>query len=110
PGDTVTVNVQGNPKSSSVYLQSLTATIYYADAAGLHQLVSQNLVSNSANSYGYYGAYTTGSFSKSFTVNVPQNAPRTSLVATFSETVQSNNYYYYNYPSYFGNGNAYYPS
>jgi hypothetical protein len=118
PGDTLTVNIQGSPKSNSLYLQSLTATIYYADAAGLHQLATQNIVSNLvSNTYGYYGSYTTGNFSKSFTVNVPQNAPRTSLVATFSETVQSNNYYYYNYPSYFGYsyyGNplfyAYYPS
>ena len=116
PGDNVTLNIQGSPKSNSLYLQSLTATIYYADAAGLHQLATQNLVSNPANSYGYYGSYTTGSFSKSFTVNVPQNAPRTSLVAIFSETVQSNNYYYYDYSSYFGYsyyGNpfyAYYPS
>lgn len=117
PGDNVTLNIQGSPKSNSLYLQSLTATIYYADAAGLHQLASQNLVSNPANSYGYYGAYTTGSFSKSFTVNVPQNAPRTSLVAIFSETVQSNNYYYSDYWSYFGYsyyGNpfsyGYYPS
>src|SRR5208282_143478 len=102
PGDTVTVNIQGSPNSNSVYLQSLTATIYYADAAGLHQLATQNLVSNPANGYGYYGSYTTGSFSKSFTVNVPQNASRTSLVAIFSETVQSNNYYYYDYWSYFG--------
>ena len=102
PGDNVTLNIQGSPKGNSLYLQSLTATIYYADAAGLHQLATQNLVSNPANSYGYYGSYTTGSFSKSFTVNVPQNAPRTSLVAIFSETVQSNNYYYYDYWSNFG--------
>jgi hypothetical protein len=118
PGDAVTVNIQGSPKSNSLYLQSLTATIYYADAAGLHQLATQNLVSNPANSYGYYGPYTTGSFSKNFTVNVPQSAPRTSLVAIFSETVQSNNYYYYDYWSnygyyaYYGNPlfYAYYPS
>jgi hypothetical protein len=117
PGDTVTVSVQGSPKSNSLYLQNLTATIYYADAAGLHQLATQNLVSNPPNSYGYSGTSTTGSFSKSFTVNVPQNAPRTSLVATFSEIVQSSNYNYYNYPSYFGYsfyGNplfySYYPS
>jgi hypothetical protein len=117
PGDNVTVNIQGSPKSNSIYLQSLTATIYYADAAGLHQVATQNLVSNPTNNYGYYGSYTPGSFSKNFTVNVPQNTPRTSLVAIFSETVQSNNYNNYNYPSYFGylySGNplfySYYPS
>jgi hypothetical protein len=88
PGDSVTVNVQVMPRSN-IYLQSLTATIYFADATGLHQLASQTLVTNLASGYG------TGSYSKSFEVNVPQNAPRTSLIAIFSESVQSNNYYYY---------------
>lgn len=116
PGDNVTLNIQGSPKSDNVYLQSLTATIYYADAAGLHQLATQTLVSNPANGYGYYGSYSTGSFSKSFTVNVPQNAPRTSLIAVFSETVEPNNYYYSDYWPYFGYSCsdpvycAYYPS
>jgi hypothetical protein len=118
PGDVFNVTVQGTPKSSSVYLQNLTATIYYADAAGLHQLASQTLVSNSANYYGYYGAPPTGSFSKSFTINVPQDAPRTSLMAIFSETTQYNNYYPYYYGpypfSYWSYGNplfySYYPS
>jgi len=119
PGGNVTVNVQATPKTTSIYLQTLTATVYYGDTSGLHPITTQTIVSNPANgyvSYGY-GSYSTGSFSKSFTVNIPQNAPRTSLVAIFSETVQSNNYYYYNYPSYFGylyNGNplyySYYPS
>jgi hypothetical protein len=108
PGDTVTVTVQGTPKSNSLYLQSLTATIYYADAAGLHQLASQNLVNSSASPYGYYGA-PTGSFSKSFTVNIPQNTPRTSLVAVFFETIQQSSSYYYSdyYWPYYGS-NWYY--
>jgi len=105
PSDTVTVNVQGTPKANSAYLQSLTVTIYYADAAGLHQLSTQKLISNSASNAGYYGygGYSTpsASFSKNFSVTVPQDAPRTSLIALFSETVQSN---YYDYSSY------YYPS
>jgi hypothetical protein len=97
PGNVVTVTVQGSPRVSGVYLQNLTVTIYYADATGLHQVESQTLVSNPA-SYGYYGASTTGSFSTDFTVSVPQDVPRTSLVAIFSETTQSNSYYnYYNY-------------
>jgi uncharacterized protein YlxW (UPF0749 family) len=33
-------------------------------------------------------------------VNVPQDTPRTSLVALFSETTQSNNYYNYDYGPY----------
>ena len=114
PGENVTVNVQATPKTTGTYLQTLTATVYYGDTSGLHTITTQTLVSNPINGYGYYN---TGSLNKSFTVNVPQNAPRTSLVAIFSETVQSNNYNYYNYPSYFGylyNGNplfySYYPS
>ena len=98
PGDNVTVTVQGNRVGNGAYLQSLTATIYYADASGLHQLATENLTSNltSPNGYSYSRPYTT-SFSKSFMVNVPQNASRTSLVALFSETAQS---YYYGYGGY----------
>jgi len=114
PGETVTVNVQASPKTTGIYLQTLTATVYYGDTSGLHVITTQNIVSNPANNYG---SYSTGSINENFTVNVPQNAPRTSLVAIFSETVQSNNYNYYNYPSYFGylySGNplfySYYPS
>jgi hypothetical protein len=101
PGDTVSVNVQVNPKTSLAYLQSLTATIYYADTSGLHTIATQTIFSN--NAYGY-GNYATASFTKSFTVNVPQNAPRTSLVAVFTETAQSNNYnayYSYGYGAYY---------
>jgi hypothetical protein len=113
PGDSVTVNVQVTPKSN-VYLQTLTATIYYIDDAGLHQVTSLTLVDNSKSmnsyNYGYGYSYTTSSFSKSFQVTVPQNAPRTSLEAVFSETAQSNNYnnYYGDYYSYFGYPYYYY--
>jgi hypothetical protein len=103
PGDIVTVNVQGTPTGNAVYVQSLTATVYYADASGLHQLPGVTLITsqNAYNNYEIYGYYT-GSFSKNFTVNVPETAPRTSLVAVFSETVQPNYSSYggygYNYP------------
>lgn len=104
PGDTVTVNVQVTPKNN-VYLQTLTATIYYVDEAGLHQITTQTLADNSkVNSYGYGYSYShaTSSFSKSFQVTVPQNAPRTSLMAVFSETAQSSYYNnYYGYPYYY---------
>jgi hypothetical protein len=96
PGDNVTVTVQGNPIGNGAYLQSLTANVYYADASGLHQLATINFASNSTDAYTYSRAYTS-SFSKSFTVKVPQNSPRTSLVALFSETAQS---YYYGYGGY----------
>jgi len=103
PGDVFNVTVQGTPTSSSVYLQNLTATIYYADSYGLHQLATQVLVSNPANSngyYGYYGSAPTSSFSKSFTVSVPQDAPKTSLEALLSEATQYNSYYSSYYGSY----------
>ena len=98
PGENITVNVQASPKTSGAYLQTLTATVYYGDASGLHTIATQTIVSNAGNGYG---SYSTGSFSKSFTVNVPQDAPRTSLIALFSETVQANYYsnYYYGYGS-----------
>jgi len=114
PGDTITIYVQGSPTGSAVYLQSLTVTIYYADATGLRQVSTQNLfTSYSPNSYNNYVTYGySGSFSKNFTVTVPENAPRTALVALFSETVQPNYYSYggygYNYPSYASY--PYYPS
>ena len=114
PGDNVTIYVQGSPTGSAVYLQSLTVTVYYADGAGLHQVSTQNLFAisppNAYNNYASYGY--SGSFSQNFTITVPQNAPRTSLVALFSETVQPNYYSYggyaYNYPSY--SSYPYYPS
>jgi hypothetical protein len=107
PGNNVTVNVQVNPKSNA-YIQTLTATIYYIDDAGLHQVATQTLADNSKMmNYGY--SYSTSSFSKSFQVTVPQNAPRTSLVAVFSETAQSTYYnnYYSNYYGYYGYGYPY---
>jgi hypothetical protein len=100
PGDNVTITIQGSPTTSNVYLQSLSIIVYYADATGLHQLISQTLISNPTNSYAYYGTSTTANFTKSLTVNVPQDAPRTSLVALFSETTQSNNYYYNDFGPY----------
>ena len=100
PTDNVTITIQGSPRASNVYLQSLSVIVYYADAAGLHKLTSQTLVSNPSNSYAYYGTSATANFTKSLTVNVPQDAPRTSLVALFSETTQSNNYYYNDFGPY----------
>ena len=115
PGGVLNVSVQGTPKNAGVYLQNLTATIYYGDASGLHQLASETVVSNAANIYAYYGEPTTGSFSTNFKVNVPEDAPRTSLIVVFTETTQYNNYYNGLYPFsywYFGNPifYSYYPS
>ena len=93
PGDAFNVSVQGTPANVGVYLQNLTVTVYYGDTSGLHLLTSQPLVVNSAENYMYYGAPSTGSFSKIFEVQVPEDAPRTSLIALFSETTIYNNYY-----------------
>jgi len=106
PGETVTFNVQGNPTVNGVYLQSLTATIYYTDQTGIRQLQTESLVVSSSpnayNNYVSYGYY--GPFNKNFTVNVPENTPRTSLVALFSQSATFGSYY-----SYAGNGlNPYY--
>jgi len=95
PGDVFNVSVHGTPTSGYVYLQNLTATIYYADSSGLHQLATWVLASNAISSYGYYGSVPTSSFSKNFTITVPKDAPRTSLEALFSEATQYNNYPYY---------------
>jgi len=89
PGDSVTVNVQGNPTGVyGLYLQSLIVTIYYANGSSLHQLATENLVvSGSPNAYNNYLSYGySGSFSRNFTVNVPENASGT-LVSLFSETI-----------------------
>jgi hypothetical protein len=108
PGENITVNVQATPKTTGIYLQTLAATVYYGDTSGLHTIATQTIVSNAGSNYG---PYSTGSFSTSFTVNVPQNAPRTSLVALFSETVQPNYYsnYYYGYGPYYGWNGCYDP-
>jgi hypothetical protein len=99
PGDTVPVSVLVVPKNSSLYLLSLTVSVYYADTTGLHLIATQTLAGIPATaSYGLpvWGPYGTESFSTNFTVTVPPNASRTSLVAVFSETVQSNYYAMYN--------------
>lgn len=103
PGETVSFNVQGNPTVNGVYLQSLTATIYYTDQSGMRQLQTESLIVSSSpnayNNYVSYGYY--GSFNKTFTISVPNNATATPLVAVFSETVMPKyNGWNPSYPSY----------
>jgi hypothetical protein len=120
PGDSVTVSLQANSKGN-INVASLTATIYYADGTNLHQVATATLGNN------YY--MSSGTLSKQIQFSIPQDAPRTSLMAVLSENVQvayysydyyyapydySNNYssrycYYYPY-CYFDYGYAYYPS
>ena len=40
PGDVATFIVQGHPNSYGVYIQSLTAAVYYSDASGVQQSTS----------------------------------------------------------------------
>ena len=99
PGDSVTVNVQANAKSN-VNLVTLTATIYYADGANLHQLASATLGNN------YYMS-SSGTLTKQIQFSIPQDAPRTSLIATLSENVQVAYYSYSYYPAYYYGYNYY---
>jgi hypothetical protein len=101
PANSVSVHVQATAKSS-IELLSLTAQIYYADGASLRQLTTSTIASNVYMSNGYQ-------VSKDIQVTVPQDAPRTSLIAQFSEKVQSNyyNYYYSPYIYYYGYNDSY---
>jgi len=94
PGDSATVHVQASAKSS-IDLISLTAQVYYADGTNLRQLVTTTLASNSYVRSG-------DSISKDIQIAVPQDAPRTSLFAEFSENVQSAYYSYAYYPYGYG--------
>ncbi len=80
PGDNVTVNVQATAKRSLDFV-TLNVQIFYSDGNALHQVTSTSANSNYMNS----GA----SMSKSLQFTVPQDAPRTSLVASLTEDVQS---------------------
>lgn len=101
PGDSVTVNLVANAKKTLGSV-SLTTQIFYSDGSNLHQLTSAT-VSNNYMSGG-------GSLSKQIQFTVPQDAPRTSLVASLSESVQITSYSYYYSPYYYNysNPNCYY--
>jgi len=101
PGDSVTVNLQATAKQNIASL-SLVAQVYYSDGTNLRQLASATFNSNNMNNGG--------SFSKQIQFTVPQDAPRTSLVATFTENVKTAyvNYYYYPAQSYSSSPYCYY--
>jgi peptidoglycan hydrolase CwlO-like protein len=91
PGDSASVHVQANAKST-FYLQSLTIQVYYADSSSLHQITSATLGSNTYLNSG-------GSVTKDVQFTVPKDMPRTSLIAVFTENVRTASYdYYYYYP------------
>jgi hypothetical protein len=107
PGDSVTVNLQATTKSY-VDSISLTTQVLYADNGSLHQLASAT-VSNNNNYY----ANSSSTLSKQIQFTVPQDAPRTSLVAALTEKIQSTSYSYYPayyYPAYYDSSspNCYY--
>ncbi len=111
PGDSVTVSLQATTKSY-VDSVSLTAQVFYADNGSLHQLASAT-VSNNNNYYASSGS----TLSKQIQFTVPQDAPRTSLVAALTEKIQTSSYGYYPayyypnyYPAYYNNSspNCYY--
>jgi len=98
PGSSVTLNLQANAKSS-ISSANLTTQVYYADGPDLRQLGSVSVVSNSSLNSG-------SGLSKQIQFTVPQNAPRTSLLAVVTENIQTTSYTYYSYPSY---SYSYYP-
>lgn len=121
PGDSVTVSLQARAINTAS-LVTLNAVIYYADGVNIHRLASTTLTNNNYTGGG-------GTLSKQIQFTIPQDAPRTSLIAVLAENIQlayyGNNYYpnfyYYNrsnttpycsyYPNYYyGYGIASCPS
>ncbi len=101
PGTNTQVHVQAIAKSA-VNLDSLTAHIYYVDAANLHQVTSATIAGSQSVAAG-------NSFSKDIQISVPQSMPRTSLFATFTESVKYSYVSSYSYSSnYNGNYGNYY--
>ena len=101
PGQMATVSVQATAKDY-VHLSKLVLQVYYADGTSLHMLTAVTVADNVYLSKG-------NQVGKDLQVNVPADAPRTSLVALVSENVNlTYDYwsYYYPYPYwYWGDGN-----
>ncbi len=91
PGDSITVNLQATAKKSIDTL-SLTTQVYYSDGSSLHELASGIFNSNNMG--------TGSSFSKQIQFTIPQDAPRTSMVAVLTESVKTSYTTYYYYPVY----------
>ncbi len=89
PDQAVTVSVQATAKDY-VQLGKLVLQVYYADGNSLHLLTT---VTVAANVYLNKG----NQVSKDIQVNVPADAPRTSLVALITENVNSPSYTYWSY-------------
>ncbi len=98
PGDAVTVNIQATAKSN-INSVILTAQVYYANGADLHQLTSATVNGN----YMPAGS----NLSKQIQFTIPQDAPRTSLLGVLTEKVQTVYTSYYYYPMYSNHSSPY---
>jgi len=104
PGDNVQMNFQATAKSS-INLGSLDAQVFYIQGSSLQQITSATIASNQNVISG-------NTFSKVIQVQIPGNAPRTALFASFTESVKVSytngySYSYYNY-NYYDYGCSYY--
>ena len=96
PGESVIIHIQATAKSA-VNLNSLTAYAYYADGLNLHQVASATVVASQNVAAG-------NTFTNDLQLTVPQGVPRTSLFATFTESVKGSYVSSYSYSSnYYGN-------
>lgn len=98
PGTNTQVHIQAIAKSA-VTLYSLTAYVYYVDGANLHQVASATII-------GSQSVASDNSFTNNIPISVPQGMPRTSLFATFTESVKYGYVSSYSYSSNY-NGNYY---
>lgn len=99
PGDSVTVNLQATARNYLDYV-SLAAQIFYADGSSLHQLASATISNSNYMNSG-------NSLTKQIQFTVPQDAPRTSLIAGLTENVRRFSYSYYYSPFYYNYSSPY---
>ncbi len=90
PGQAATVSLQVTAKDS-FHLNKLMVQIYYGDGNSLHLLTSVSVLNNTWLNKDYQ-------VSSDIQLNVPAEAPRTSLVALVSENFRVP---YYSYSSYY---------
>jgi hypothetical protein len=89
PGQSVTVGVQAQAKSS-FQLASLTMQVYYVDPQlGLRQVASATVAQGLSMANG-------GQINKAVQVTIPTDAPRTSLIARVAENVTLTVFIVYN--------------
>ncbi len=90
PGQGATVNLQATAKDT-FHLNKLIVQVYYGDGSSLHLLTSVTVLNNTYLNKDYQ-------ISRTIQLNVPAEAPRTSLVALVSESFRVP---YYTYSSYY---------